>query len=133
MQVQRIASSILAIFLLAVGGSARADHHEGPAADRTGKYFWVDTATVVKVDSEAGALTVTDPLGRVTYAVDDATLIRRGGNTIGLGGLAEGERIAISAHEGRDVRNRPVAGTITVVVLDPSSGEPVRRSSSGRD
>lgn len=134
MKVQHFVSSSLVIVLLAVAGSARADHHEAPPSeDRTGKYFWVDTATVAKVDAEAGTLTVTDPLGRVTYAVDEATLIRRGSHTVELASLVEGERIAISAHEGLDVRDRPVADTITVVALDPDSGEPATRRPPARD
>lgn len=118
-------AGLLGALSLGLAGAALADHHV--EKDRTGKYFWVDTATVVAVVPGEKTLRVTDALGDATYLVDAATLIRKGGDTIALADLEKGDRVAISAHEGQEVRDRPVADTITVVIVDPKTGEPRQR------
>jgi len=92
--------------------------------DPKGKYFWVDTATVVDVDAERGLFRVMSRAVGATYAIDEGTLIRKGGETIPLAQLEPGDRVAISAHEGLRVDDPPVADTVQVVAVDPETGEP---------
>jgi hypothetical protein len=116
----------LAVLLLALPLIAGTE--EPADQEFTEKYFWVDTATVVSVDPEKGSLTVTEPREDVTYLVDEATLIRRGNETIPLRELSAGDRLAISAHVGQKVRGVPVADTVTVVITNPETGMPEKRS-----
>jgi hypothetical protein len=107
---------------IAIAGSAiAAEPAPEPVEDPIGKYVWVDTATVVDTDAASGILEVEEPKGDATYLVDDATLIRKGGDTLTLRGLRAGDRIAISAHAGPDVGDPPVADTITVVIEGSAS------------
>lgn len=105
---------IALIVVSGVGGPAVAQ--QTPAADATGKYLWVDTAWVESVDAEQGLVTVREPADHTVYAVDAATVIRRGGDTLAISGLSADDRIAISAHDGADVGDPPIADTITVVI-----------------
>jgi len=109
---------------------ARASGADDPAAevDPVGKHFWVDTATVVDVDPESGLFRVMSRAVGTTYAVDEGTVIRKGGETIPLDRLEPGARVAISAHEGLRVDDLPVADTVQVVAVDAETGEPRTRS-----
>jgi len=87
----------------------------GPPPEGHEDYFWVEAATVESVDPEAPSITVTEPEGRFTYLVSRATLIRENGETVGLEALEAGDRLAITAHVGQEVKGRPIADTIQVV------------------
>jgi len=87
----------------------------GPPPRGHGEYFWVEAATVVSLDPGTPSITVEEPEGRFTYLVNRATLIRKNGETIGVDALESGDRLAISAHVGQEVKGRPIADTIQVV------------------
>lgn len=125
-------AALLAALMLALAGGAAADEvTPNRSGDKSGKYFWVNTATVVAVDPERSSLTVDEEEGRFTYRVDAATVIRKAGSTVELDAIEEGDRLAITGHEEDDVDDRPVADTIQVVVLDQDTGEPVRHGGAG--
>lgn len=131
----RLGTSLSLVLVLPVAAAlilARASGADDPAAevDPVGKHFWVDTATVVDVDPESGLFRVMSRAVGTTYAVDDGTLIRKGGETISLEGLEPGARVAISAHEGLRVGDLPVADTVQVVAVDPATGEPRTRATT---
>lgn len=120
-------AALLVAWTLALAGAAAADElSPNRSGDKRGKYFWVNTATVVSVDAEGASLTVDEDGERFRYRVDPATVIRKAGSTVELGAIEKGDRLAISGHEGEDVNDRPVADTIQVVVIDPETGEPAR-------
>jgi len=123
-----LALAFCAAAVLTLAGDSAADD---PTAepDPVKNYFWVDTATVVDVAPDEGRLRVMSGGVGTTYAVDEGSLIRKGGETIPLARLEPGDRVAISAHEGLRVEDPPVADMVQIVAVDPETGEPRTRAS----
>jgi Cu-Zn family superoxide dismutase len=112
--MSRVPAAVLALIVLSF-----------PAfAQEARKHALVDTATIVRVDPDAKALTVRDEGGAETrIALDESTRVQRGAQTIPPTQLEPGDRVAISARrEGAVASEQPVADLVQVVV-EPE-GEP---------
>jgi Cu-Zn family superoxide dismutase len=91
------------------------------SAQEARKHGLADTATVVSVDAGGGSFTVRgEDGGERRIAVDDATRVQRGADTIAIGDLQPGDRVAVSARrEGATPSDTPVADVVQLVV-DPA-------------
>lgn len=115
--------------VLLLAGAAAAQGSASEKMQAHERYFWVDTATVVSTDPAKGLLTVDDRDGRAVYRIAGSTLIRKESGSVPLSALSKGDRVTLSAHRGLGEEEDPlVADTVTVVIVDPDSGEPVRRT-----
>jgi Cu-Zn family superoxide dismutase len=92
---------------------------------RTSRPDAVDTATIVRVDSANGVITIADDAtGREQpIAVDAKTRIQSGADAIPLTQLQAGDRVAITSHQtpGATPTDTPIAALIQIMIDAPDA------------